>query len=524
MKYIVVTGGVLSGLGKGVVAASIGRILKDRGLNVIPIKIDGYVNVDPGTMNPYEHGEVYVLDDGAETDLDLGHYERFLNINLTRDSSITTGMIYKSVIEKERRGDYLGKTVQIIPHVTNEIKERIKNVSADIVLIEVGGTIGDMESMVFIEALRQMSIEENNKFLFVHLAYVPVISSGEEKTKPAQRSVKELQSMGVQPDIIIARCQKELTDDARRKIALFCNVKESDVLSDPDLKEIYELPIVLNRQNIGGIITKKMRLERTPPYTFHWEHYIERMKDYKRQVDIAVVGKYTELEDAYLSIKEAFKHAGMYNSCNVNLEWVGSDDGNADLSTFDGILVPGGFGSRGVEGKIAAVRYARANGVPFLGICLGLHMTVIEFARDVCKIQGANTTEADPETKNPVIDLIPEQKEIDDMGGTMRLGAFPCAVKAGTLAYKLYKTGEISERHRHRWEVNPKYIEILEKNGLVFSGIYQKRNLMEIVELPSHPFFIACQFHPEFKSRLEKPAPLFCGLVGAALEEKSKRR
>ena len=521
MRAIVITGGVLSGLGKGVTTASIGRILKDKGYTVIPIKIDGYVNVDPGTMNPYEHGEVFVLDDGSETDLDLGHYERFLNTDLSGESNITTGSIYKTVIERERRGDYLGKTVQIIPHITDEIKNRIRKFKADVILIEVGGTVGDIENMVFIEALRQMSMEEGNRFLFIHLSYVPIIPSGEQKTKPTQHSVKELLSLGIQPNIIIGRCEKELTEKTKEKIALFCGVKTEEVLSNPDMEDIYELPMLFKKQELANIIIRKLGLEDKPAYTFKWENLIERIHEYNDEVTIGIVGKYTGLEDAYLSIKEAFKHAGLVNSCKVNLHWVESDEIQIeDLSSLDGILVPGGFGSRGVEGKINAVRYAREHKVPFLGICFGMQLAVVEFARNVCNLKSANTSEVDPNTRYPVIDLIPEQRGIHKKGGTMRLGAYPCEIKRDSLAYRLYQRDKISERHRHRWEVNPEYIEILEKNGMKFSGKHPERDLMEILELGDHPFFIASQFHPEFKSRPEKPAPLFVGLVKSALARK----
>lgn len=521
MKYIVVTGGVLSGLGKGVTTASIGRILKDGGYSVSPIKIDGYVNVDPGTMNPYEHGEVYVLDDGSETDLDLGHYERFLSTNLTGDSNITTGQIYKAVIEKERSGDYLGKTVQMIPHVTCEIKERLSKLKADVVLIEVGGTIGDLENMIFIEALRQMSRESKNDFLFIHLSYIPVIISGEQKTKPTQHSVKELQSLGIQPDIVIGRCKEELSKKTKQKIALFCGVGEEDVLSNPDLDEIYDLPSTLKKQNLDNLIIKKLKLSRKASYTFKWQNLIDKMHGFRQEVTIGVVGKYTALSDAYLSIKEALKHAGITSSCRVNVRWLESEETTEDdLRMVDGILVPGGFGDRGVEGKIQAIGYARENNIPFLGICLGFQLAVVEFARNVCGLEGADTTEADPETPHPVIDLIPEQKDIHKKGGTMRLGAYPCEIAEGTLAYRLYGERQISERHRHRWEVNPKYIDVLEKNGLKFSGKYPGKDLMEIAELTSHPYFIASQFHPEFKSRIDKPAHVFEGLIKAALRRK----
>ncbi len=518
MKYIVVTGGVLSGLGKGVTTASIGRILKDGGYSVVPIKIDGYVNVDPGTMNPYEHGEVYVLDDGSETDLDLGHYERFLNTDLTGDSNITTGRIYKTVIEQERNGDYLGKTVQMIPHITDQIKNNLNKLKADVVLIEVGGTIGDIENMIFIEALRQMSREPDNDIIFIHLSYVPVIMSGEQKTKPTQHSVKELQSLGIQPDIVIGRCKDMLNEQTREKLALFCGVGKNDVLSDPDMDEIYDLPAVLKRQNIAHLIIKKLKLHRKASYTFKWDNIIEKMHKCQNSVIIGVVGKYTTLSDAYLSIKEALKHAGITSACRVNLRWLEADEITADsLKVVDGLLVPGGFGYRGAEGKVLAIKYARENNIPFLGICFGFQLAVVEFARNVCNLEDANTTEADLKTSHPVIDLIPEQKAIYKKGGTMRLGKYPCEIQKDTLAYNLYRQDTISERHRHRWEVNPKYIKILEECGLRFSGRYPGKELMEIVELPSHPYFIASQFHPEFKSRIEKPAPLFEGLIKAAL-------
>ena len=521
MNYIVVTGGVLSGLGKGITTASIGRILKDKGYEVVPIKIDGYVNVDPGTMNPYEHGEVFVLDDGSETDLDLGHYERFLNVNLTGDSNLTTGKIYQAVIEKERRGDYLGKTVQIIPHITNEIKRRIKQFKADVILIEIGGTVGDLENMIFIEALRQMRQEPQNKFCFIHLSYIPIITTGEQKTKPTQHSVKELLTLGIQPDVIIGRCKKPLEKKTREKIALFCGVRPEEVLSDPDVEDTYLIPILFKKQNLAEIIIKKLNLERKPAYTFKWENLIQKMHTYKDFVTIGIVGKYTGLEDAYISIKEAFKHAGMVNSCKVNLKWIEAEELNTeDLNSLDGLLVPGGFGKRGAEGKIIAIQYAREHKIPFLGICYGFQLAVIEFARNVCGLHGANTTENDPQTPHPVIDILPEQKSIKKMGGTMRLGAYPCIIEENSLAFKLYKEKKIYERHRHRWEVNPDYIEILTNNGLKFSGVYKERNLMEIFELPSNKFFIGSQFHPEFKSRPEKPAPLFVGLVKAALERK----
>ncbi len=524
MRYIVVTGGVLSGLGKGVVAASIGRILKDMGYSVVPVKIDGYVNVDPGTMNPYEHGEVYVLDNGTETDLDLGHYERFLDVELEGNSNITTGSVYKKVIEKERSGEYLGKTVQVIPHITDEIKSRINKFNADVVMIEVGGTVGDLENRIFIEALRQMSRDKGNKFIFIHLSYIPVILSGEQKTKPTQHSVKELLSLGIQPDIIIGRCKEELSEDTRRKLALFCGVKQSEVLSDPDIDDIYSLPAELDRQDIGDVIVRKLELKKTGKKSGKWNKLVEKMHTATDEVSIGVVGKYTGLEDAYLSIKEAFKHAGAANNCCVKLKWIEADRLNSkDFKEFDGILVPGGFGSRGLEDKIKAVKYARENEIPFLGICLGLQIAVIEYARNVCGMKNAHTTEVDEKTPYPVIDYIPEQRTIQEKGGTMRLGAYNCELTKDSLAQKLYGKKNISERHRHRFEVNPEYVEKLKGCGLVFSGKCQGRDLMEVVELPDHPYFIACQFHPEFKSRLERPAPLFKGLVEAALKKKKNK-
>ncbi len=521
MKYIVVTGGVLSGLGKGVVAASIGRILKDMGYSVVPMKIDGYVNVDPGTMNPYEHGEVYVLDDGSETDLDLGHYERFLDVDLAQNSNITTGRIYKSVIEKERRGEYLGKTVQVIPHITDEIKDRIREHKADVVLIEVGGTVGDIENRVFIEALRQMSRDKGNKFIFVHLSYVPVVLSGEQKTKPTQHSVKELLALGIQPDIIIGRSSKPLTEDTKRKLALFCGVKAEEVFSDPDLSDIYALPVEFKKDDLGEVIVKLLDLKKPETQSKKWDLIVNRMKEVTCEVRIGVVGKYTGLEDAYLSIKEAFKHAGAANLCKVKYEWIEAENlKDKDFEAYDALLVPGGFGSRGIEDKIKAVKYARENKVPFLGICLGMQLAVIEYARNVCGMKGANSTEVDELTPYPVIDFIPEQRQIREKGGTMRLGACECELIKDSLAHQLYGRLKISERHRHRYEVNNDYLEALTKAGLVFSGINKKQDLMEMIELPKHPYFIACQFHPEFKSRLTNPAPLFKGLVEAAKKRK----
>ncbi len=535
-RFIVVTGGVLSGLGKGVTTASIGRILQSKGFSVIPIKIDGYLNTDAGTMNPYEHGEVYVTDDGGEIDLDIGHYERFLNIDLAKDNNMTTGAVYGRVIQKERHGDYLGKTVQVIPHVTNEIKSRIRKVAkdsgADFVLIEVGGTVGDLENMVFIEALRQLSAEEFGRVLFIHLTLVVTVLGGEHKTKPTQKSVKELQGLGIQPHVIICRADKEISKKNKEKIALFCSVPENCVISNPNVKSLYEVPLIFEEQGLSDIIFEKFDVKPKKRDMKEWKDLVEGDRNPKKKVTIGIVGKYTHLEDAYLSIKEALHHAGIKNDCRAEIKWVEAEelekDGKASkeaaaavLRGVDGVIVPGGFGGRGTEGKIAAVTYVRENKIPFLGICYGLHMATVEFARNVCGMAGAHTTEADEKTRYPVIDLLPEQKSTEDKGGTMRLGAYDCDVMAGTLAHKLYGKPQISERHRHRWEVNNDFREKLEGCGLVVSGINKKRNLVEIIELKDHPYFIACQFHPEFKSRIEKPAPLFDGLVKASLAKKA---
>ncbi len=516
----------MSGLGKGVTTASIGRILQSKGFSVIPIKIDGYLNTDAGTMNPYEHGEVFVTDDGGEIDLDIGHYERFLSLDLGKENNMTTGAVYGSVIRKERHGDYLGKTVQVIPHVTDEVKHRIKNVAKkhnpDFVLIEVGGTIGDMENMVFVEALRQLWFEDPSKFLFVHLTLVPTIITDEHKTKPTQKSVKELQSMGIQPNIIICRADKELSKKTKDKIALFCSVPEECVISNPNVRSLYEVPLLFEEQNLSKIIFEKFCMKAKKTDMKSWKALVERDKNPKRKITIGIVGKYTHLTDAYLSIKEALHHAGVKHECKVDIKWVESEElekDGAEKHLFDvnGVIVPGGFGGRGTEGKIAAIQYARESKIPFLGICYGLHMATVEFARNVCGMKGANTTEVDEKTRYPVIDLLPGQAECDK-GGTMRLGAYDCEIRPGTLASKVYGPAtKVSERHRHRWEVNNEFRSQLEKCGLVFSGINKKQNLAEIIELKDHPYFIACQFHPEFKSRIEKPAPLFDRLVLSVL-------
>jgi CTP synthase len=525
-KYIFVTGGVASGLGKGITTASLGRLFKARGLRVALQKLDPYVNVDPGTMNPFEHGEVFVLDDGAETDLDLGHYERFTDENLHRGSNVTTGSIYSSVIAKERRGDYLGKTVQVIPHITNEIKERIRayaeTEAADLLIVEIGGTVGDIESLPFLEAIRQLRNEVGRDHCaFVHVSLMPFIGpSGELKTKPTQHSVKELRSLGLQPDAIVCRSDRPIGRHLKEKISLLCDVPISGVVSAPDAASIYKVPLVLQREGLDEVLADHLRIE-TEPDLSEWNGLVERIDAATDPVHIAVVGKYVNLRDAYLSVMEALKHGGFHHGAEVQITWVASDDladgaGLDVLRRVDGILVPGGFGVRGVEGKVDAIRYAREEGVPFLGICLGLQCAVIEFARDVCGLEGANSAEFDPATAHPVIDLLPEQKNVTDLGGSMRLGAQPCHLVPGTIAAAAYGEAVVYERHRHRFEVNPAYHEILAGNGLVFSGLSPDGRLVEIVELPGHPFFVAGQFHPELRSRPTRPHPLFRDFVGAA--------
>lgn len=525
MKYIVVTGGVMSGLGKGITAASIGRLFVDMGYRVIPIKIDPYINIDAGTMNPFQHGEVYVLKDGTEVDLDLGHYERFIGEEVTGDHNITTGKIYKRVIEKERKGDYLGQTVQIIPHVTDEIKSWIRRVAkesnAEICLVEIGGTVGDIEGMPFLEAIRQMHNEEKEEdFALVHVTLVPLDAGGEQKTKPTQHSVKELRELGLHPDVIVGRCSERLKPATKKKIALFCDVPEEAVISNEDAEDIYEVPLIFKREKLDEYLMRKLNL-RAKESRKEWAEMVKRMKTLYEEASIAIVGKYVDVRDTYLSIKEALKHGGIEAGCKVNIVWVDSEDlENVDDFTLDvdGILVPGGFGARGAEGKIRAIEYARENGVPFLGICFGFQLAVIEFARNVVGFSEANSTELDENTPHPVIDLLPEQKGIDEMGGTMRLGDIEVTIKPGTIAHKLYGSEKVVERHRHRYEVNPEYIEKIESKGLVFSAYSDGGRRMEIAELPDHPFFFATQFHPEFKSRPYRPSPPFVGFVRAALK------
>jgi CTP synthase len=525
-KFIFVTGGVASGLGKGITTASLGRLFKSRGLRVALQKLDPYVNVDPGTMNPFEHGEVFVLDDGAETDLDLGHYERFTDENLHRGSNLTTGAVYSAVIQKERRGDYLGKTVQVIPHITDEIKERIRSYAiaenADLLIVEVGGTVGDIESLPFLEAIRQLRNEVGrDRCAFVHVSLMPFIGpTGELKTKPTQHSVKELRSLGLQPDVIVCRSDRPIGRHLKEKISLLCDVPISGVVSAPDADSIYRVPPMLRREGLDRELANHLGIASEPDFS-EWTALVERIDAATEPVSIAIVGKYVNLRDAYLSVIEALRHGGFHHGARVDIAWVSSDDlAGADpaevLAGIDGIVVPGGFGWRGVEGKLEAIRYARENGVPFLGLCLGLQCAVIEFARNVCGLAGANSSEFDPATPHPVIDLLPEQKNVTDLGGSMRLGAQPCHVVPGTRAAAAYGEQVVYERHRHRYEVNPAYHQILGEHGLVFSGLSPDGRLVEIIELPDHPFFMGSQFHPELRSRPTRPHPLFREFVGAA--------
>lgn len=532
MKYIFVTGGVISGLGKGITASSIGRLLKSRGFEVTAVKIDPYLNIDAGTMNPFEHGEVYVLDDGAEADLDLGNYERYLDISLSADHNITTGKVYRAVIEKERAGEYLGKTVQIIPHITNEIKRRIKTVAeasgADVCIVELGGTVGDIESMPFLEAVRQMNTEmgKGQNCLFVHTTLVPVMGTvGEPKTKPTQHSVKELRAIGIQPDIIVARSNKPLDYPIRRKIALFCDVALEAVVSTPDAKSIYEVPIILEEQGLTDYILRRLGMDASEKDLKEWREFLDRILYSTETVRIALVGKYTDLADAYLSHLEAFHHAGAELKTKVDIQYFDSElvEKNGipqEMACCNGILIPGGFGSRGIEGKIMTAKFAREKGIPFLGVCLGFQIATIEIARNLLGLSGANSTEIEPDCTSPVIDILPEQIGVLKKGGTMRLGAQKVLVKEGSIAHQLYGATEVMERHRHRYEVNPEYIATLEEVGWKFTGRSDDGIKMEIGELEGHPFFVASQFHPEFKSRPRKPSPLHLGLVKAALDHK----
>jgi len=540
-KFIFITGGVLSGLGKGVTTASIGKVLQAKGFKVTAIKIDPYLNYDAGTLRPTEHGEVWVTEDGGEIDQDLGHYERFLDITLTKKHNITSGQIYYTVIMKERRGEYLGQTVQPIPHVTDEIKRRILEVAeeskADFVLVEIGGVVGDYENVLFLEAARQLKLERPNDVIFVHVAYLPVPKTlGEMKTKPVQHSVKMLREIGIQPDFIVARSEYELDDVRKRKIALFCNVAIDDIISNPDLENIYELPLIFDRQGFGDKILAKFGMEPRSSDLGEWERFVERMNNAREEVRIAIVGKYFKvgkyrLPDAYISVIEAIKHAAANNDVKPVIEYIDAQDFEEGrlpvsvLSRFHGVIVPGGFGSAGVEGKIMAIRYARESKVPFLGLCYGFQLAVVEFARSVCGLDGAHTTEVDPETPYPVIDLLPWQKKVLEergYGATMRLGGHEVLIKPGTLAHRLYRRSVVVERFRHRYEVNPDYVDLLEARGMVFSG-ESRDGIKQIGELSDHPFFIGSQFHPEFTSRPLKPNPLFDGFIKACIERKGCR-
>lgn len=533
-KYIFVTGGVVSSLGKGITAASLGRLLKSRGYRVTIQKFDPYINIDPGTMSPYQHGEVFVTDDGAETDLDLGHYERFIDINLSKNSNTTTGKIYQSVINKERRGDYLGGTVQVIPHITNEIKERVFRVgqqdNADFVITEIGGTVGDIESLPFLEAIRQVKKDVGkNDVLYIHVTLVPYISAaGELKTKPTQHSVKELRSIGISPDIIVCRSEKPISKEMREKMAMFCDVDPDAVIQNLTARSIYEVPMLMEEQGLDTIVLRKLEMEDKPKDMQGWHDMVARiLKKYDKKVTIAVVGKYVALQDAYISITESLRHAAVANEAELDIHWVNAEEIEADdtdmdkvMAGVDGILVPGGFGNRGIEGKIKAIQYAREHKIPFFGICLGMQCAVIEFARHVCGMADANSSEFNPNSAHPVIDLMPEQIDVEDLGGTMRLGLYPCKVYPDTLTSKAYNAELIYERHRHRYEFNNAFREKIVGKGLVLGGTLPNGRLVEIVELPEseHPWFLGAQFHPEFKSRPTNPHPLFREFVGAAVK------
>jgi CTP synthase len=529
-KYIFVTGGVVSSLGKGITAASLATLFKSRGLRINMLKCDPYLNVDPGTMSPYQHGEVFVTADGAETDLDLGHYERFADQKMYRENNVTSGQIYETVIRAERRGDYLGKTIQVIPHITNEIKARLRKLGPgyDIVIVEIGGTVGDIESLPFLEAIRQFRLEVGREnAVFVHVTLVPYIKAAEEmKTKPTQHSVMKLREIGIQPHVLVCRMEKNLTEDLKEKIALFCNVESRAVIEEKDVgSSIYEVPLLLQRQKLDDLILEYLCL-RAPKHDMKaWEEMVHNFRFPKRTVTIAVAGKYTELKDAYKSIWEALKHGGVANQSAVDIKYIDVEKNNVseELALVDGILVPGGFGDRGIDGKINVVKYARENGIPFFGICLGMQCAVIEYSRNVLGLEGANSTEFNPRTKYPVISLMSEQRNVREMGATMRLGVYPCAVAPGTRARKAYKAKQIHERHRHRYEYNNKYRPALVKGGLQVAGTYRNKNLVEIVEIKSHPWFVGVQFHPEFQSRPTRPHPLFRDFITAAAKYKQEK-
>jgi CTP synthase len=528
-KYIFVTGGVVSSLGKGITAASLGRLLKNRGLKVTIQKFDPYINIDPGTMSPYQHGEVFVTDDGAETDLDLGHYERFIDENLSKNSNVTTGKIYWSVIKKERKGDFLGATVQVIPHITNEIKSRVYRVAkekeTDVVITEIGGTIGDIESQPFLEAIRQIRYDVGiENVCFIHVTLVPyLIMSGELKTKPTQHSVKELRSIGIQPDIIVCRSEKPLNDDLKSKIGLFCNVDADCVIQNLNAENLYEVPLLLHKEGLDDLVCKKLDLHCSEINNSEWISMVDNIKNLSKRVTIGIVGKYVELHDAYISVVEALNHGGYVNNTSIDIKWLNSADITSEsaekfLSDCNGILIPGGFGDRGIEGKIEAIKWARENMVPLFGICLGMQCSVIEFARNILNFKGAHSSEINPATNYPVIDLMPDQKDIDDKGGTMRLGLYPCKLEKGTKSYDAYGEQVIYERHRHRYEFNNEFRKEMLDAGLVLAGLSPDGALVEIVELKDHPWFVGVQFHPELKSRPNRPHPLFKGFIKASLD------
>jgi len=525
-KYIFVTGGVVSSLGKGLASASIGNLLENRGLTVTFLKLDPYINVDPGTMNPYQHGEVYVTDDGAETDLDLGHYERFTSVVMSQKNNSTAGKIYHSVITKERRGDYLGGTVQVVPHVTDEIKNAIQNVAdgVDVVIVEIGGTVGDIESLPFLEAIRQFPFDVGREnVLYIHVTLVPFIKTADElKTKPTQHSVNKLREIGIQPNILLCRTDRQLTVDIKKKIALFSNLEKEAVITAKDVDTIYDVPLVFHQEGLDERIVQQLRLNSKPPQLSPWKELVERIRHPKHKTRIALVGKYIELKESYKSLCEALTHGGLPHHCGVEVMWVDAEEierkgAESFLSKGDGVLIPGGFGNRGIEGKIEAIRYARESKTPFLGICLGMQCAAIEFGRNVAGLKDANSSEFDPKTPHPVIDLIPSQKDLDAKGGTMRLGAYPCELKKDSLAYRAYQTDLVAERHRHRYEFNNRYLETFKKAGMIFSGLYPKEQLVEIIELQDHPWFLATQFHPEFRSRPTAPHPIFREFIKAAL-------
>lgn len=533
-KYIFVTGGVVSGLGKGITAASLGRLLKARGKKVTLQKFDPYINIDPGTMSPYQHGEVFVTEDGAETDLDLGHYERFVDEKLNQYSNITTGKIYWTVLNKERKGEFLGATVQVIPHITNAIKERVyraaKSVQPDFVITEIGGTVGDIESLPFLEAIRQVASEVGREnVLYMHVTLIPYLRASQEmKTKPTQHSVKELRSIGIQPDILILRTEQPLDDDMKEKIGLFCNVDKDCVIQNLDAKSLYEIPLMLEKEGLAKMVCKRLNIQCDEPDLSEWEEMVEKERNRKNKVNIALVGKYVELHDAYISIVESLRHAGIFHGTHVEVLWINSEEVNESnvndvLKDADGILVPGGFGDRGVEGKITAAKYARENKVPYFGICLGMQCAVIEFARHVVGMKDAHSSELNADTQYPVIDLMPEQKDIDGLGGTMRLGAYPCKVEKDSLAYAAYNEELIYERHRHRYEFNNEYRDVLTDAGLKIVGLSPDGKLVEMIEVADHPWYVGVQFHPEFKSRPNRVHPLFRDFVGSAINNKRSK-